>query len=192
MLTAEDVQFTRDIDPLAVAAYFIRADQERDEPDVTPMKLEKLIYFAQAHYLAATRHRMFDADVEAWEHGPAVTAVWKEFTGRQIICPEAHDPVMLRDVPPDVEDFLDRVWDKYGDLSATQLRKLTHRQAPWKDHFVDGHRHTVIPDEDMASYFTHQVHPEDQILHRHVVVADPSVYEDDAEADARLDAFLAA
>lgn len=190
MFTAEEVQFTHDIDPMAVAAFFVRADQLRDDPDVTPMKLQKLLYLAQANYLASTGERLFDADIEAFEHGPVVYQVWHEFSGRQIIAPEAHAQALATTVPPDAEAFLEQVWIQYQDSSASALRRLTHEQAPWKDHYVAGAMHVRIPDEAMKGYFSGRVPARDRVFHPNVVVVTPDVFDDDAEADARLHAFL--
>jgi len=192
MTSAEEIQFTHAVDPMAVAAFFVRADQLRDEPDLTPMKLQKLLYLAQANYLASTGERLFDAPVEAFEHGPVVYPVWREFSGRQIIEPEGHAGVVRLNIPADVEDFLERVWAKYQDWSASQLRRLTHRQAPWRDHYEPEQLHTLIPDEAMASYFRQSVPAQQRVFHQHVVLVTPDVFEDDVEADARLQAFLTA
>ena len=42
------------LSPRLVADYFIARDDERADPDVTQMRLDKLMYFAQASYLAET------------------------------------------------------------------------------------------------------------------------------------------
>ncbi|MDR3360167.1 MAG: DUF4065 domain-containing protein [Bifidobacteriaceae bacterium] len=192
MFDAQDVQFTHHVDPLAAAAFFVRADQLRDEPDLTPMKLQKLLYLAQGNYLASTGQRLFDADVEAFEHGPVVHQVWREFSGRQIINPEQHAQVMTLDVPADIAEFLEDVWLRYQDWSASALRRLTHSQAPWRDCYVEGAPRNVIPDGAMTTYFGGSVPAEERVFHPRVVVVPSSVFDDDPVADARLEAFLRA
>lgn len=192
MPTDEEIQFTHDIDPMAVAAFFVRADQLREDPDVTPMKLQKLLYLAQANYLASTNERLFDSDIEAFEHGPVVHRVWREFYGRQIISPELHAQVLTATLPRDTEEFLEQVWAKYQDMTANALRRLTHEQAPWKDHYVEGVAHIPIPDDDMKAYFSQKVPAKERVFHPNVVIVPPQVLDDDAEADARLQAFLSA
>lgn len=192
MITADDIQFTHHIDAIDVAAFFVRADHLRDEPDVTPMKLQKLLYLAQGNYLAATGERLFDADVEAFEHGPVVYRVWQAFNGNQIIDPNAHSEVQARALPPDVETFLGAVWTRYQDWTASALRHLTHRQAPWQDHYVDGAFRSRIPDAEMMSYFRNHVPVSQRVTHTNVVVVTSEVFEDDEVADRRLRAFLTA
>jgi uncharacterized phage-associated protein len=192
MITADDIQFTHHVDPLAVAAFFVRADHLRDEPDVTPMKLQKLLYLAQANYLAATGERLFDAAVEAFEHGPVVYRVWQTYNGNQIIDPDAHTEAQPQVLPPDVEAFLGSIWTQYQDWTASTLRYLTHRQAPWQNHYVPGGFRCQIPDSEMTAYFRSEVAVRDRVRHPNVVVVTPEVFDDHDDADRRLEAFLSA
>lgn len=192
MVDAEDVQVSYDVDPLAVAAFFVRADQSREEPDVTPLKLQKLMYLAQANFLASTGHRLYSSDMLAFRHGPVTHAVWVEFSGSSIINPEVHLESMRLDVPLDTEEFLSDVWSRFQDLSASQLRQLTHEQAPWSDNYVEGQLHTRIPDDEMVKYFRECVALEDRIFHHSFLRIDSAMLDDDFEADARLEAFLKA
>lgn len=192
MVTVDDILFTHHVDPLDVADFFVRADHLRAEPDVTPMKLQKLLYLAQANHLAATGERLFDADIEAFEHGPVVYRVWQTYSGNQIIDPDTHPDTHDRLVPPDVEAFLAAVWTRYQDWSASALRHLTHRQSPWRDHYVERGFRTPIPDDDMLSYFRSDVPVADRITHPSVVVVSPDVFDEDDDADRRLREFLTA
>lgn len=54
-----------------IAKYFIwRAS--RDGKKVSNKKLQKLLYYAQAWYLVYNKKPLFNDDIEAWIHGPAV------------------------------------------------------------------------------------------------------------------------
>lgn len=165
-----------------VADYLLQLDSLRPEPDVTPMKLAKLLYLAQANYLAATGRRLFDEPVEAFDHGPVVYREWRRHSGNQIIAVRSDatvsDAVAL---PDDVADFLDEVWRLHGDKSSSQLRALTHAQAPWRDNHVEGAYRTVIPDEQMAWFFHERVPTNQRVLHPSVVAL-PSGFLDDIEA----------
>ena len=143
------------VDVFDIAAYFARQDGLQGEPDVTPMKLQKLLYLAQAHYLAATMRRLFDERIEAYEHGPVITKVWSRTAGQRtpIVAEGKLDIVEHTPLPPTIEEFLDRVWSRYKDLSASALRRLTHEQDPWRNNYVEGRLHSVIPDPDIIRYF---------------------------------------
>ena len=69
----------KELDPLVVANYFLQLDSERIEPDVTQLKLHKIMYFAQANYLGATGSRLFSSHIEASPRGPIVLAICSDF-----------------------------------------------------------------------------------------------------------------
>ena len=55
---------------------------DRDSGDsITPLKLQKLIYYAQAWSLALPEraYPLFDEDMQAWAHGPVVESVFHEY-----------------------------------------------------------------------------------------------------------------
>jgi uncharacterized phage-associated protein len=195
MSPAIPVAFSHDLDVASVAEFFIQQDALREEPDVTPMKLQKLLYLAQANYLASTGERLFSEDVEAYEHGPVVHRAWQLYPGKQIIATSngstfasaANDRM-----PADVETFVDCIWVKYKDQSAGQLRGLTHTQAPWKDNYERGSYRPLIPDEEMAQFFRQQVPVEDRVFHDAVVLMPQGFLEEFNEDDmaATLSRFL--
>jgi uncharacterized phage-associated protein len=194
MSTQNDVTFSHHLSVTAVAEYLVQQDALRDESDVTPMKLQKLLYLAQANYLASTGERLFDENVEAYLHGPVVHRAWQLFPGRQIIAESgqanyASNP--QERIPEDAEVFLDAIWSKYSDFSAVQLRKLTHEQAPWKDHYDAAAHRPIIPDDDMASFFRHSVPIADRVYHGSVVIMPPGfVNEIDEDAMAKELSFF--
>lgn len=49
--------------------------------DLTNMKINKLLYFAQGHYLREYGEPLFDDGIEAWDHGPVIPAVYSAYTG---------------------------------------------------------------------------------------------------------------
>lgn len=168
-----DPAFSHDLTVNAVTDYFVHSDMQRSEPDVTPLKLQKLIYLAQANFLASTDRRLFDEPVEAFAHGPVVYKASRRYSGRQIIATREEllpAPGADEDVPADIRDFLDQVWLRYKDCSASELRNLTHRQAPWLDNYVQDEYRTEIPDQDMARYFRQNVPANERIFHSSIAL----------------------
>jgi uncharacterized phage-associated protein len=142
------------IDVFDAANFFLRADALQGDPDVSPLKLQKLLYLAQGHYLAATGQRLFDEPIMAYEHGPVVVRVWRRYAGlRTPIVGTDADFTESVPIPADVADFLQRVWDQYKDYSASALRNLTHRQQPWSATYVPGELNAAMTDDVMRHYF---------------------------------------
>lgn len=164
-------QVHANMNPHLIADFFLAKDEQRYESDVTQMKLHKLMYFAQAHYLAQTGCRLFNSDIHAYEHGPIVEAIYPTFRqyGRATIVVDDDNTAMLavdraRELPHDVLNFLEKIWDYYGDYSASNLRNMSHADAPWVETYTPDTRKLVIPDARIRDYYQGQ--PENRpIIH---------------------------
>ena len=116
--------------PSKIAKWFInRVDREAGD-DITHLKLQKLIYFAQAWYLANKNQPLFAEDMEAWTHGPVVPSVWHIYKSHQwgSLPPESSDPA----IDESTTRFLNVIHEKYGKFSAKELERMTHDHKPWK------------------------------------------------------------
>ncbi|MCC5907519.1 MAG: DUF4065 domain-containing protein [Balneolaceae bacterium] len=115
--------------------------------EVSPMKLQKLIYYCYAWQLVAGSKK-FDAAFEAWTHGPVEPEIYKEYKdfGRK--------PVSVLKAPDLNEPLLDFIMDSYAVYSAIELSKTTHFESPWKKFKDTGE---VIPDEELIAYYSQQV-----------------------------------
>jgi uncharacterized phage-associated protein len=175
----EQPEFSYNLDPAQVARYIIALDAQRPEPDVTQLKLQKLLYLAQANYLAATGRRLFAATIEAFDNGPVVYPVLKEYADyrRLVIAPDNAE-WDAEAVPRDAQVFLNAVWDRYQDWTATALWKLTHAQRPWAEaHEPDAYR-KAIPDEAIADYFRTEMPVGERVFHPDVMVVDQALLDE--------------
>lgn len=133
----------------AVANAFLdiqNADNTRF-PAIDQMKMQKLVFYAHAWWLAYTNTPLYPEDVEAWPWGPVVSNIYgnfREFGREPITGKRARELVRtgsgLMDFrfdeppPPDpeVQDFLRKVWETHKGLSGVQLSNATHAQGePW-------------------------------------------------------------
>jgi uncharacterized phage-associated protein len=113
-----------------IANWFLNA-VDRDAGDsITHLKLQKLVYYAQAWALALLGRPLFEEDFQAWAHGPVVPSLWHRFkdSGWEAI-PAAEDAT---DFDLDEELLLRDVLVAYGEHSAKALEDLTHDEEPWK------------------------------------------------------------
>jgi uncharacterized phage-associated protein len=109
-----------------VAAYIL----QRRSP-ISAMKLQKLVYYAQAWSLVWDDRRLFAEPIQAWANGPVVRELYERHRGQ----------FEVRDWPwgdPDRLDgearaTVDAVLDYYGPRSAQWLSDLTHRELPWRE-----------------------------------------------------------
>lgn len=136
-------------------AKWLAAWAEAEDEELSNMKLQKLLYYAQGHHLAEGRGPLFNDEIEAWSHGPVVPSVYRafrDFGSKTIRLPES-DSFNWDEVDRDTADFLSRVWNTYGGYSAGRLRSMTHEEPPWQGNFRDGELGTRIPVPDMQEYF---------------------------------------
>lgn len=123
--------------------------------DLTNMKINKLLYFAQGHYLKKYGVPLFDDPIEAWDHGPVVPEVYHAYKGYGDRPIQGYDGNMILAVTPEAEDILYQVARKYGRYTAGALRNMTHVVgSPWDRVYQGGHSHTEIPLAVIRDYFT--------------------------------------
>ncbi|MEM9006861.1 MAG: type II toxin-antitoxin system antitoxin SocA domain-containing protein [Cyanobacteria bacterium P01_F01_bin.86] len=140
---------------LDIALYFLyRVDREAGDT-ISALKLQKLVYYAQVWSMVLRGHPLFQQPVEAWKHGPVVRELWedyKDYRYEAIPTPTAEPPSFA---PAELE-ILDFVWVRYGELSAHQLRELTHSEPPWQntrgDLSLDEASNRIIALEDMKTF----------------------------------------
>ncbi len=154
----------------AVANEFLELAQG-DGKKLTQMQLQKLVYFAYGWYLAITGKRLIDEQVEAWQWGPVIPSIYREFKrfGSSPITEQARQ-VMFRDgevgffaagIQSDdpkadalARQVIKRVWDIYGKYSATELSNMTHEpNSPWSKTPDKEKPGTGIDDHLILDYF---------------------------------------
>ncbi|WP_349407951.1 Panacea domain-containing protein [Pseudalkalibacillus sp. SCS-8] len=116
-----------------VAKYFINLSQPGTNENITNLKLQKLLYYAQGFFMALndTDEPLFDEEIQAWVHGPVVPEVYREFKGFSYkdININYHDEV-LELTQVEIE-LLDEVWRNFGRYNGKDLERLSHTEPPW-------------------------------------------------------------
>jgi uncharacterized phage-associated protein len=116
---------------LDIAKWFINATDRGAGDDITHLKVQKLLYYAQGWALAYLRKPLFSEDLEAWAHGPVAPSIYSHFRGYSFnSLPEQK---ITRKISGDVAQLLDAVNEKYGIYTAKRLERMTHKETPWKN-----------------------------------------------------------
>lgn len=131
-----------------------------NEAEVTNMKLQKLLYFVQGHYMDLHNGTpLFDEDMEAWAHGPVIPEIYRVFkkfgSGAVEVFERDFDWATYDD---EINDYLTTIWNTYGEMAAWKLRNISHAQDPWMNNFKDGEYACSIPKADISKYFTGRTH----------------------------------
>ncbi len=136
-----------------VAEYFLCLTDPDVGEIISNLKLQKLVYYAQGFHLAMHNRVLFDEPILAWEHGPVVENLYREYKqfGNQAIPqPETFDSSVFTDKQI---DLLKEVYEVYGQFSAWKLRNMTHSEQPW----LETPKNQVINPELMRSFFKNYV-----------------------------------
>jgi uncharacterized phage-associated protein len=95
---------------------------------ISNLKLQKLVYYAQAWHLALKERPLFDGEFEAWVHGPVNPALYQRFKvysynsiGKDVVKPA---------LDPETETFMQDLLAEYFELDAYELERLTHQETP--------------------------------------------------------------
>lgn len=102
--------------------------------DVTTMKLQKLVYYTQARYLAVKGDPLFNNRIEAWANGPVIPDLFRAHSGKYMIGRGGLGSLGSSSALSEPQrKAADKVVDLFGSFSGEQLRELTHEEAPWVD-----------------------------------------------------------
>jgi len=139
-----------------IAKWFVASLDREAGDSITPLKLQKIVYYAQAWALVLLGHPLFDEDFQAWAHGPVVESVYNEY--KQYRWDAIPAPEEVPELEDEVAEFLAEVWENYGDFSAKHLERMTHQEAPWKDARGDlpmeARSNAVISKQSMHDYYS--------------------------------------
>lgn len=146
--------------PTSIAHYFILKSRKEDRP-ITHLKLQKLLYYAQAWSLAIRKEKIFNSDIEAWMHGPVVRSIYNSYKkyGFGNILENIDESTI--DIDAETLKFLDEVYTVYGKFDGKILEKFTHSEKPWqkaRDNAEIGlSTGNIITPESMIEYYTQLV-----------------------------------
>lgn len=133
------------------AAFLIAYSVKQGCP-ISNLKLQKLLYLAQAYALISKNRKLFEELIEAWAFGPVVPSVYKLYKqygcGSLFKADEDAEAVDSED-----QRLLTAVFGQFKDWSATDLTRLTLNQRPWQDAYTEDNK-TEITVSAIKSFFS--------------------------------------
>lgn len=116
-----------------IADYFLSKVNIEAGDSISPLKLQKLVYYAQAWNYTLFGIPLFNDKIEAWKHGPAIKKLYSRFekysrTSSINIGEEKIQPPILNESS---KNLLEEINILYGEHSGAYLEKLTHSEEPW-------------------------------------------------------------
>ena len=117
---------------LRVIAYVFEKLEE-----VTPLMLQKLLYFVQGIYLALFDRPIFTEDCRAWVHGPVYPEVYDLFRDFKYNPIDDARFALLEGTKDALTEnekkVIDLVVNTFGLYGGKVLEKITHNEKPWRE-----------------------------------------------------------
>ena len=155
----------RPYDPIQVANAVIGI-AKKDGRTISPLHLQKLIYYAHGWSLAIFDEALINEELEAWKYGPVIPRVYHEFKyfgsaaiDRPATCIDVAGNEITPTVPEDDKltwQLLEKVWEVYKGYRAIELSQISHApgspwQTAWNSRF--GMSSVTISNESIKDYF---------------------------------------
>lgn len=114
---------------LTISYIFKRAEE------VTPLALQKMLYFIQGIHMVLFDKELFGEDCEAWAHGPVFRDVYEVFKSFK------YNPIddtrfamfqnRFNELTVEEKKVIDLVVESFGMYSGKVLERITHGERPW-------------------------------------------------------------
>jgi putative zinc finger/helix-turn-helix YgiT family protein len=125
--------------------------------DITPLALQKILYYAQGFYYAFEGLFLFNEDCEAWLHGPVYRNVYNRYSSYRFDPIESIEGFDESVFTTSEKAILDSVIKNFCCYSGKTLEKFTHMEKPWlitRDGLsADVHSERIISKELIGEYF---------------------------------------
>lgn len=129
--------------------------------EVTPLTLQKLLYFVQGLYYSRYRKPLFTDECQAWVHGPVYSEIYDMFRDFR------YDPIddprfeLLKGkshkLDEEEKEVIDLVVNTFGMYGGKTLERITHKESPWRNArkgYLDNEAsREEIPMEDIRDYY---------------------------------------
>lgn len=136
-----------------VAEYFLYKSEENSSRSITPLKLQKLLYFAQGIHLSSNDCTpLFEEELLRWAHGSVSVSVYDAYKKYGYFS----IPKILHFNTSHLSETelctVDNVWKVYGDMDGKFLEELIHQEDPW----ITTPPKEVITKEKMFNHFKNE------------------------------------
>ena len=162
------IQQDRELEGIDIAKYIL------SKFTCTQLKLQKLVYLCFADYLCETEKKLFTDKIYAFKYGPVVDTVYKRYKeygykpieeetididSKNIFEMPAKSRILFAKDGTEKILIIEKTLKKYGEMTASQLVDLTHKQdSPWnKTSKSDSSNYIPIDLETIKKYHKFEI-----------------------------------
>jgi len=135
-----------------IANYFLFKAQEEEQELLSNLKLQKLVYYAQGLHLAIFGDPLFKEKIKAWQYGPVIPELYhlyKECGAGGIQAPTDFNP---KSIDSKTKEFLDEIYEFFGQYSAIRLMELAHADQCYIDAGINNEIKWKAMEKDLKKY----------------------------------------
>lgn len=126
--------------------------------DITPLSLQKILYYIQGFHFGFNKVYMFSDECEAWVHGPVYREIYYKYRDYRFDPIYRKKEIDMASFTASEKAILDSVVKNICCYSGKILEKFTHLESPWLDARGELLEYmgcdTVIPKEQIGRYFS--------------------------------------
>lgn len=126
--------------------------------DITPLALQKALYYIQGFYYAFYNTFIFSEDCEAWLHGPVYRDIYFRYRDYRFDSIEGNDDFDCSVFSSSEKAILDSVIKNLCCYSGKVLETFTHSETPWiltrGELSADKASERIIHKESIGNYFS--------------------------------------
>lgn len=101
--------------------------------DITPLTLQKALYYIQGFFYAFFNRFIFSEDCEAWAHGPVYKDIYEEYKEYKYNPIEIEQGEFTLDVSDCEKEVIDTVIKYFCCYNGKVLESFTHSESPWNN-----------------------------------------------------------
>ena len=125
--------------------------------DITPLALQKALYYIQGFYYAFSNSFFFEDDCEAWVHGPVYRDIYNRYACYRFDPIEKHEHFDDSLFSSTEKSILDSIIKNVCCYSGKVLELFTHSETPWLktrgNLTIDVQSNRIISKDLIAEYF---------------------------------------
>ena len=126
--------------------------------DITPLALQKALYYVQGLYYTFMDTFLFEDDCEAWVHGPVYRDIYNRYSSYRFDPIEGEKDFDVSVFTDAEKAIIDSVVQYFCCYSGKILECFTHSEIPWLktrgNLSAEAHSNRIISKETIGEYFT--------------------------------------
>ena len=126
---------------------------QKDDKEITNLKLQKLMYFVEAYYTAKNDcDKLFDTEWSAWDYGPVNKELYnyyKKFRSFPIIL-EDNEKEIAESLCDENKNYISFIYGIFSPFTAFELVTLTHLDgSPWSNVYNENEKNKDYDFEEL-------------------------------------------